>query len=372
MVTVAMMLALGVVMLYSIGAFAQDARGDSFFILKRQLVNLAFGLCAFVIGAMLDYQRWQKLWKVLFVTSIILLILCFVPGIGYESKGAHRWIRVLGFSFQPSELAKYAGIVFLACWFTHFQDRMKSPFFGFLFPLGVLGMMIGLIAVEVDIGTSALMGASALALMFVAGTPMTYLGFFGVAGGSAVAFAIQALPERKDRFLAFLDLEKHASAEGLQQWCALLAFGSGGIEGRGLGLGRFKMQFLPEAHNDFIFPMIGEELGLRCTVAVVFGFLLILFCGSLIAMHARDRFGMLLGFGITATISFQAIINIGVTTALLPNKGFPLPFISYGGTNLMMCLFMLGVLVNIYRQGSVNEGGHDNVLVRRRVLHARI
>ena len=153
------------------------------------------------------------------------------------------------------------------------------------------------------------------------------------------------------RLVAFLDPEKYKLAEGLQQWQAMLAFGAGGIDGLGLGNGRQKMLYLPYAHTDFIFPMIGEELGLRFTLLTVFCFLLILLAGALIAMNSKDRFGMLLGFGITIMLTLQAAINIGVTTSLLPNKGMPLPFISYGGSNLAISLLFVGILLNIHRQG---------------------
>jgi cell division protein FtsW len=172
-----------------------------------------------------------------------------------------------------------------------------------------------------------------------------------VAGFGVLVFAIFNIDERMGRLMAFLDPEKYKLGEGLQQWQALLAFGAGGVEGLGLGNGRQKMLYLPYAHTDFIFPMIGEELGLRFTLLTVFCFLLILLAGVLIAMNSRDRFGMLLGFGITLVISLQAVVNIGVTTSMLPNKGMPLPFISYGGSNLAISLFLIGILVNIHRHG---------------------
>jgi cell division protein FtsW len=159
------------------------------------------------------------------------------------------------------------------------------------------------------------------------------------------------IDERHQRILAFLNPEQYRLGEGLQQWQALIAFGSGGIDGLGLGEGRQKMLYLPYAHTDFIFPMIGEELGLKFTLLTVAGYLLVCLCGSLVAANARDRFGLLLGIGSVMMISLQAAVNIGVTTSLLPNKGMPLPFISYGGSNLMVCLFLIGLLVNIHRHG---------------------
>jgi cell division protein FtsW len=171
------------------------------------------------------------------------------------------------------------------------------------------------------------------------------------AGLAGLVVAIFHIEERMGRLMAFLDPEKYRLAEGLQQWQALLAFGAGGVQGLGLGNGRQKMLYLPYAHTDFIFPMIGEELGLRFTLLTVFCFLLIMLAGVLIAMNSRDRFGLLLGFGITIIITLQAAINIGVTTSLLPNKGMPLPFISYGGSNLAVSMLLIGILVNIHRHG---------------------
>jgi cell division protein FtsW len=162
--------------------------------------------------------------------------------------------------------------------------------------------------------------------------------------------------------LAFLNLEKFKEGAGLQQWQALIAFGSGGVEGLGLGNGRQKMAYLPYAHTDFIFPMIGEELGLRCTLLVVFCFIVIILCGVVIALRARDRFGLLLGFGIIMLIALQAAVNIGVTTALLPNKGLPLPFISYGGSNLAFCMLCVGIVINIYRQGISEKEGNRSAI----------
>jgi cell division protein FtsW len=169
------------------------------------------------------------------------------------------------------------------------------------------------------------------------------------------------------RLLAFTDLERYKQDAGLQQMQALIAWGSGGIEGLGLGNGRQKMLYLPYAHTDFIFPMIGEELGLRVSLLVVFLFIVIIVCGIMIALHARDRFGLLLATGIVALLGLQAAVNIGVTTSLLPNKGLPLPFVSYGGSNLVACLFGIGLLLNIYRQGNLEPANKRSVALQLRV-----
>jgi cell division protein FtsW len=253
--------------------------------------------------------------------------------------------------FQPSEIAKLAAVFFLAWWFSR-EELQKEKFLQtVVIPLAILALPLVLIAGEVDLGTTALIGATALAMMFVGGTRALYLVPMLGAGVAGLIGLIYLIPERAARMMTFLHPESDKLGKGLQQWQALIAFGSGGIEGLGLGEGRQKMLYLPYAHTDFIFPMIGEELGLRATWAVIFCYLLIVLSGGLIAANARDRFGKLLAIGLLFLVSLQAIVNIGMTISLLPNKGMPLPFISYGGSNLAVCLFMIGILVNIHRQG---------------------
>jgi cell division protein FtsW len=300
---------------------------------------------------MVDYRVWARAWPWIYGLAVVLLILCFVPPVGMKINGAWRWIN-LGFaSFQPSELGKVAVLFFLAWWYQKHEAESGQFLQGFVYPLGVAGVILGLIVIEVDLGATALIGVTTLAVMFVAGTGLRWLVPLLGAGLAGLVVAIFHIEERMGRLMAFLDPEKYKLAEGLQQWQALLAFGAGGVQGLGLGNGRQKMLYLPYAHTDFIFPMIGEELGLRFTLLTVFCFLLIMLAGVLIAMNSRDRFGLLLGFGITIIITLQAAINIGVTTSLLPNKGMPLPFISYGGSNLAVSMLLIGILVNIHRHG---------------------
>lgn len=345
------LLAIGIVMLSSTGAFASDSRGDMFYFIKRQSMWLVIGGAALVGASLLDYRLYARYWPWVYGLAVVLLVLCFVPPIGMKINGAWRWIN-LGFaSFQPSELGKVAVIFFLAWWYQRHEERSSEFLHGFVLPLAIAGVIMGLIVIEVDLGATALIGVTTLAVMFVAGTGLRWLLPLLGLGLAGLVVAITQIPERMDRILAFLDPEKHRLAEGLQQWQAMLAFGAGGVDGLGLGSGRQKMLYLPYAHTDFIFPMIGEELGLRFTLLIVFCFLLILLSGVLIAMNSRDRFGMLLGFGITFIIALQAAINIGVTTSLLPNKGMPLPFISYGGSNLAISMALIGILLNIHRQG---------------------
>jgi len=270
-------------------------------------------------------------------------------------------------SFQPSELAKIAAVLFLAHWLTIREKTVGRFLDGFLIPLAVTGVLLALIAKEVDLGTTILIAATAFAMIFVAGCRLRWLMPLVIMGLGGVFYVAMHIQERASRLLAFVHPERYRLTEGLQQWQALIAFGSGGVDGLGLGQGIQKMLYLPYAHTDFIFPMIGEELGLRFTLLTVFGFLLIALCGCLIASNARDRFGMLLGFGVVILLTVQAAINIGVTTSLLPNKGMPLPFISYGGSNMLICLFMIGILISIYRHGRFVEAPKKQLLVATRV-----
>ncbi len=350
MTAVAGLLALGIVMLASTGEFAQDAHGRPYFFLKHQLMWLGLGIVGCAVMANIDYRQLVKRWGWVYVISAVLLICCFAPGIGAKINGSHRWIR-LGFAtFQPSELAKAASILALAWWLSQERDLEKQFLRGFVMPLLVVGGLMGLIVCEVDVGSTVLIGGTAMCMLFVSGSPWKFIGGLMTLGVLAVAGAISMMPERLGRFLAFMNPEKYP-ADAYQTQQGLIALGSGGISGLGLGNGRQKLLYLPYAHTDFIFPMVGEELGLVGTLGVIMAYILFMLGGVSIAMKARDRAGLLTGMGIVMLISLQALVNLGVTTELLPNKGLPLPFISYGGSNLAFCLLGVGVLINIYRQG---------------------
>jgi len=364
MLAVAGLIALGLVMLFSTGAFARDSHGDMYLFVKRQGFWLVVGIIAALIAASVDYHFWRKWWWVFFAGSAFLLLLCFIPPIGQRINGSSRWIN-LGFgTLQPSEFAKISSIFFVAWWFSREDITFEKLKNGLLLPVSILAVPMVLILLEVDIGNTALIGAAALAMIFVAGGALRWLAVLAPMAFASIFLVALAVPERVQRLVAFTDPEKYRLCEGLQQWQGLIAFGSGGFDGVGLGEGRQKMHYLPYAHTDFIFPMIGEELGLKATALTVLAFLVILLCGALISANARDRFGMLLGFGCTMLITIQSMVNLGVTTSLLPNKGMPLPFISYGGSNLVVCLFLIGLLVNIHRQGQPLVSRFAPVLLR--------
>lgn len=360
------MLVIGLVMLFSTSAFARDAHGDVYFFVKRQAVWLGVGLVVCTVAALFDYHFWQRTWWLWFALAAGALALCFVPHLGLRINGSRRWVGAGPLTFQPSEIAKIAAVFFLAWWFARYEKRSGNIFYGFFIPLAIVSLLLALIVTEVDLGTTALIGATMFVMMFVAGTNSFVLGGLAATALCGLIFVATCLPERMARLTAFLHPEVHKEDAGLQQMQALIAWGSGGMEGLGLGNGRQKMAYLPYAHTDFIFPMIGEELGLRVSLLVVFFFIVIVVCGMLIALHARDRFGLLLGCGVVSLLALQAAVNIGVTTSVLPNKGLPLPFISYGGSNLAACLFGVGILLNIFRQAKLEPGN-----IRRAVIQAR-
>jgi cell division protein FtsW len=345
------LLVIGIVMLFSTSAFALDSHGDVYFFIKRQAIWFGIGLVVCTVVALIDYHFWQRTWWLWFALALVTLTLCYFPHIGMRINGSRRWVGLVQLTFQPSELAKLTAIFFLAAWFSRYEKAGNNAFYGFLIPLAIISLPAGLILGEVDLGTTALLGTTAFVVMFVAGANPLWLGFISFVGLGAIAVVATQISERMGRLSAFLHPQNFKEDAGLQQMQALIAWGSGGMEGLGLGNGRQKMLYLPYAHTDFIFPIIGEELGLRFSLLVVFLFVVIIVCGIMIALHAKDRFGLLLGCGVVSLLALQAAVNIGVTTSLLPNKGLPLPFISYGGSNLVTCLFGIGLLLNIYRQG---------------------
>ncbi|HEY2144394.1 MAG TPA: putative lipid II flippase FtsW [Candidatus Udaeobacter sp.] len=361
------LLVIGIVMLFSTSAFARDSHGDVYFFIKRQAMWFGVGLVVCVFAALIDYHLWQRTWWLWFGLAVAVLTLCYVPHIGMRLNGSRRWIGLGPITVQPSELAKLAAVFFLAAWFARYEQPNRKLLLGFILPLAIISLPAVLVLGEVDLGTTALIGTTAFVVMFIAGTNPVWLGAMSLAGLGGLLVVATQISERMGRLSAFLHPQQFKEDAGLQQMQALIAWGSGGMEGLGLGNGRQKMLYLPYAHTDFIFPIVGEELGLRFSLLVVFLFAVIIVCGTMIALHAKDRFGLLLGCGVVSLLALQAAVNIGVTTSLLPNKGLPLPFISYGGSNLVACMFGVGLLLNIYRQG-ILEPRHK----KHTTMHARI
>ncbi|MBX6325319.1 MAG: putative lipid II flippase FtsW [Chthoniobacterales bacterium] len=360
------LLVIGIVMLFSTSAYARDSRGDVYFFIKRQALWIGVGLLLCAATALIDYHFWQRTWWIWFAIAAAALALCYAPHIGLRLNGSRRWVALGPVTFQPSEAAKLAAVIFLAAWFGRREEPDGNLWRGFVFPLAMVAVLVLLVLAEVDLGTAALLGMASLAVMFVAGVNPMWLGAVSFVSLGALLVVATQISERMGRLAAFLHPQNYKDDAGLQQLQALIAWGSGGIEGLGLGNGRQKMLYLPYAHTDFIFPIIGEELGLRFSLLVIFLFVVIVVCGVMIALHARDRFGLLLACGVISLLALQAAVNMGVTTSLLPNKGLPLPFISYGGSNLVACMLGVGLLLNIYRQGILERPKETRTTMRVR------
>jgi len=344
--TVLVLLAFGIVMVFSSGAvFAAKKYGDSAYFLKRELVYAFLGLGAFSVALRVDYGFYRRLAYPLLFVSIAAL--AAVLKLGGHAGGAVRWFRLGPLSFQPSELAKLALAVYLAALLARKAEKVKVFSIGFLPPLLVTGLMMALLLKQPDLGTAFIFGAVALGLLFVAGTRTSYLILALLVAAPVGWKFIVSTPFRMRRMLAFLDPWAFRRDVGYQITESLISVGSGGVFGLGLGDGRQKLFFLPEAHNDFILAIVGEELGLVGIAFVVIAFALLVWRGLRAAFRARDAFGCYLAFGITALFGLQALVNIGVVLGSLPTKGLPLPFISYGGTSLVVSLFMAGILANI-------------------------
>ncbi|MBI2929834.1 MAG: putative lipid II flippase FtsW [Verrucomicrobia bacterium] len=344
-ICVCSLLAVGLTMLYSASSAQVGAR-----YLLTQLTWCGLGLVAATVTASVDYRRLKKLAWVLLGLAVVLLVLVLIPGIGVMRGGARRWF-VLGFgSFQPSELAKLALIVALACYGERCQRQMREFKRGLVVPGIFIGVVLALIFVEPDRGTAILLAGVCTVMLLIAGVRWLYLIPPVVLGATALGAALWFDSVRRARILAFLYPELYKDGAGYQAWQAMLALGSGHWTGLGLGNGRQKLGFVPEHHTDFILAVIGEEWGLLATVGIVLAFVVLVLAGACIARNARDTFGLLLGAGITFLIGFQAFINVGVVTSSLPNKGLPLPFVSYGGSNLLILLASVGLLLSIARR----------------------
>lgn len=338
----------GIIMLTSTsGMHAERLSNDQYYFLKRQLAAMAVGIGAFFACRRIPYSYWRALAPLIGLVAVVLLIMALIPGIGVTLKGSSRWLRLGPVNLQPSELAKFAMIIGMARWLAHAQRNIKSIMPGMMVPLAIMGVFVLLVFAAPDFGTTMLMGSVGILMMFAAGTRFSYLSVASVAGLSAITIAIMHNEVRMRRILAFLNPEKYAEAEAYQLLQAIYAFVEGGLEGVGLGGSVQKKSYLPEAHTDFIMAIIGEELGLLASLSIILLFAAIFFLGLFISLRATDAFGRLTAFGITMMISVQAAINIGVVTGMLPTKGLALPFISYGGTSMVITLSMIGVLVNI-------------------------
>ena len=364
MFCVAALLALGMVMLYSSSIESLDrhqvAIGAHY--LMMQLIWCALGLAMGGMAAFVDCRLLKKSAWPLLAFTLLLLALVVVPHIGKRINGASRWFSFHGISFQPSEFAKIGLIIALASYGEHFQRQMRTWKRGVLYPGLIIGLTLGLIFIEPDVGNALLLAAVSCVMLLAAGIRLKYFLPPVIVGVMAVSAFIYKNPMRSERVYSWMHLEETRRDKGLQVYQAEIALGSGGWTGLGLGNGRQKLGWVPEHHTDFILAIIGEELGLIATLLIIAAFVAIIACGIYIARHARDTFSTLLATGITFLIGLQSMINIAVVTNTFPNKGLPLPFISYGGSNLLAMLTCVGLLLCVARNGRVAEGSSTEAL----------
>ncbi|WP_026485533.1 stage V sporulation protein E [Caldanaerobius polysaccharolyticus] len=348
-----LLVAIGLVMVFSASSvIAMFRMNDSYYFLKRQFLWAAIGFFAMVYMMNFDYHRLEKYKRHLFVISVVLLVLVFVPGVGINIKGASRWIGYGNLSVQPSEIAKIAMIVYLSSNISSKQDRIKSFFRGVLPNLIIIGVFFILIALEPNMSTAGIIAIVGLIIIYIGGAKLfDILGLISLGGLLGVVMVLME-PYRINRVLAFLDPWKDMQGKGYQVVQSLYALGSGGIFGVGLGRSRQKLFYIPEPQNDFIFSILGEELGFIGALFVIVLFLLFVIRGLRIAAKAPDLFGCLLAIGITSLIGVQFLLNLAVVTASMPPTGVPLPFISYGGSSLIFTMALVGVLLNISRYTS--------------------
>lgn len=344
-----LLLGFGTVMIYSTSAiYAEEQYGDSMFFLKRHLTWICIGLIGMFIAWRLDYHIMRRYSKIFFFLSIGLLMLVYVPGIGKTAGGARRWLVIMGLNIQPSEIAKVALVVYLADVLTRKQRWLMEFWKGLVPPLVAMGIMVGLVLLQPDLGTAVEMGLVAFIILFIAGVKFQYLMTLGLSAMPFLYIFIFSTPYRRNRILSFINPWKDPEGIGFQIVQSFVALGSGGVFGVGLGQSRQKLFYLPAAHTDFVFSIIGEELGILGTLLILFLFIAILWFGAHICLKALDLFGHFLALGIVSLISLQAIINIGVVTGSFPTKGLPLPFVSYGGSSMAMYLVGFGMLLNIH------------------------
>ncbi len=346
---VTLLLLAGLVALFSATYYQAIDQGDALLEVKRQLLGIGLGIVMMWVTSRIPYTFWRqpKVVAIGLVISVLLLVAVLIPGIGVFRNGSRRWLNLGGLSFQPSEFAKVTSIIYLSATLSFRYQQIKKFWTGIVPLLLIPAVMFLLILEQPNLSTAGSIMIVAVLMMLIAGAKWRHLGLMGV-GGLAVGFAYAwSEPYRRERLLSFRDPFAQMSDEGYQLSQSLIAIGSGGLFGRGLGQGRQKFSYLPYPESDFIYAIIGEDFGLFGCVVVIILFVAFAFAGMRIAVNCPDRFGCLLAAGITAMIAVQAFINIGVVIGILPTTGLPLPFFSAGGTSVTILLASVGILLNV-------------------------
>lgn len=356
MLTVLLLVVIGIIMVFSSSyAYAYFKMNDGYHFLKRELLWAFVGLLGMFAGMNFDYWKYKKVAIYAYIMSIVLLLLVLTP-LGIELNGARRWLGVGGFTIMPGEVAKVCAIIFAASLLSKNPEKMKSFFKGVVPLLVIIGIYGGLILMQPNLSTAVTITFIVFAMMFVTGMKWSHVSFMGLTGVGLLGVMIALEPYRMRRLTGFIDPFADAKDSGYQVIQSLLALGSGGLFGTGLGRSIQKYLYIPEPQNDFIFAIIGEELGFVGCVTIILLYLLLIWRGVRIAINAPDLFSCLLATGITAMVAVQVIINIAVATSSMPVTGIALPFISWGGNSLAIFMTAIGILLNISRYATLDRG----------------
>ncbi len=351
LVITVLLVVFGILMIYSTsGAVSLKQHGNASYYLKKQMLWSLIGFIAMMAMMNVDYKKLRTLARPLLIISGIFLILALLKGFGLMAGGAQRWLKLGPLKFQPSELAKLAIIVYMAEALDRKQNKICDFKKGLVPYLVILGIFAGLIMMEPDLGTTVVIAGIVSAMLFMGGAKLAHMGTLVLTSLPVLFLMIFYSPYRMERIMAFFNPGNNPAGTGYQIGQSLIALGSGGVTGVGLGNGKQKLFYLPASHTDFILPIIGEELGFIGTMVIISLLITFAWRGMKISLHAPDLFGRLLAGGVTFMITLQAVINIGVVTSSLPTKGIPLPFLSFGGSSLVCNLLAVGVLLNISSQ----------------------
>ncbi|MDP3980805.1 MAG: putative lipid II flippase FtsW [Chlamydiota bacterium] len=373
LIVVLSLIGVGLVMIYSTSAVLAQARyADEYFFLKRQLIWTSVGIVFLYLCYRIPSDFWNRHARWMLAITIVLLISVHIPYLGRTVGGARRWIVIGAFTFQPSELAKLSLIIYLSSWLSQHQHCVKSFGKGFVPMMLIVGGVVGLIIIQPDLGTCIVLGTISFVLLFVGGVRIFYLISLLLSALPALYYSILNVAYRKARILSFLNPWEDPLGKGFQIIQSFIALGSGGWFGVGLGQSRQKLFYLPEAHTDFIFSILGEELGFIGTLFVCMLYMILVILGYRAATKAKDLFSHLAGIGIVTLIAMQTVINIGVVTGSFPTKGLPLPFVSFGGSSLVMNMMGIGILMGIARSSAQNRVFIKRTLKRKKKKGSRV
>jgi cell division protein FtsW len=351
-IAVTFLVSIGTLMVYSTSSvFALEKFGDANYFLKRHVVFLSIGLLFMFVLMKVNYVYLRKIVYPAYIFGLLMLVLVLIPGIGKEVSGARRWLELGSWSFQPSEVAKFILVLYLAHSLTKKRDKVDSFVVGFVSHLLFAGIYIFLVLLEPDFGMSVALVVMLFGMLFIGDVKLKFLVPLGVSSVFVLALAVVTEGYRMKRVVSFLDPWKDPLGSGYQAIQSFVALGMGGLTGTGLGESTQKLFFLPQAHTDFIFSIIGEELGFIGVLVVIIGFAFLLIRSLRVSIRAKDLFGCYLVFGCILLITFQAGINMAVAVGLFPTKGLTLPFISYGGTSLVTNLAAMGLILSVSKSG---------------------